>query len=131
MKIRRQFGRAVLIALACAVMVFTGCNHKLDHIPDALIGYWTTDAPGYRTRYLKLEKDFVLIGINQDDMPNIQSVRDVECEAGETSTVCTISSINFDGVQSLTLEYNPADGGTIRIRHEGGIWTRHEPPPDL
>lgn len=131
---RNRFPSRKVVGFATLMMVMSlsGCSQKLTHIPPELIGYWTTDAPGYQTRFLKLEKNFVLIGINQDDIPSVETVREVDSKPGTDGTIYKISSIGSQGIESITLQFNPANGGVIQVRHKEGIlWTRHKPPPGL
>jgi hypothetical protein len=43
-----------------------------------LLGSWTTDEPAYRNRALKLEREYVLIGVGEDVTPTVQKITRVE-----------------------------------------------------
>ena len=117
-----------------SLLVLGGCARvqTQNHIPEELIGYWRTDSPRYEKRFLKLEKDYVTIGTEEDNVASVQSVREVRTERKGGKMIYTISSINSDGADLLSLEFEPAHGGSIEIRHMQGIlWRRETPPADL
>lgn len=123
-----------LIAVLAILLPFCGCTRTQtqDHIPDELLGYWRTDTPRYQGRFLKLDRDYITIGTSDDNLTSVQRVREVRAERNSESTIYTIYSINTEGIESLNLEFEPANGGSLQIRHMGGIlWKRGAPPADF
>jgi hypothetical protein len=128
--------RSLLIGVFVVLLTLCGCTRtqteSQNHIPDELVGYWRTDAPRYEKRFLKLERDYVTIGMDKDDVATVQRVREVRTESKSGKTIYTISSINAEGPDVLGLEFDPANGGSIEIRHmQGIVWRREAPPASL
>jgi hypothetical protein len=130
------FRRRVLITTFVSLLTFCGCTRTQtktqNYVPDELVGYWRTDAPRYGDRFLKLERDYVTIGTDEDDVASVQRVREVRTEHQGEITIYSISSINSLGPDLLRLEFEPTDGGLIRISHmQGIVWRRETPPSSL
>lgn len=117
--------RLILIALA-GLLGFSACTSStIKTVPDQIQGHWVTTAPGYETRYLQLERDFVLIGIAQDETPSIQRVYRVEQEGNGRQMTYKIYSTGAETDYTLTVYYDPGHGGEIRLKNGGGmVWKR-------
>jgi hypothetical protein len=124
-----------LLLTAALIFVLAGCSRKPDNvIPEQLQGHWITDASGYEDRYLQLERDFVLIGINEDDMPSIQRVSRVESAQDGRDTIYTIYSSSPKMDYQISLYFNAANGGELRVKNRQQVlWKRKAavPPPDV
>jgi hypothetical protein len=120
----RRLLQSALIALGLAATA--GCSHDKNVIPTEVQGYWTTSAPGYKDRYLELDDKYVLIGVNEDDLPELQRASRVESHVEGLEKVYTIHSSSASQVDyKLILRYSPANGGEVRIQHkEGVVWKR-------
>ena len=115
---------AGLITLAlCFIVALQG--RKEDPVPKQLWGYWTTDAQGFENRYLELDDRYILVGVNEEDMPDLQRVSRVSCHPiGETLS-CTLYTSNSETNLKWTLDYSPDNGGEVRIQnHRGLVWHR-------
>lgn len=114
------------ILLSLLLLGGVGCSQKpVARIPDVLVGTWTTDAPAYRDRYLKLEPDYVIYGLGEERNPNAQRVARVESEQTGLITMYVIYSTDSQGPHPITLLYDPANGGTVRVKNQkDAIWRR-------
>lgn len=128
--------RSFQITVFILLLTLCGCTRSQtqtqNYIPHELVGYWRTDAARYGNRFLKLERDYVTIGTDEDDVASVQRVREVRTERKGKITIYSISSINSQGPDLLRLEFEPTDGGLIRISHmQGIVWRREVPPSSL
>jgi hypothetical protein len=118
---------AARLGLVIAVVAtLAACTERSKvSIPATLQGHWVTDTPGYENRFLQLEKDFVLIGINEDDTPSIQHVSKVDVEQVGKVTAYTIYSSAPHVNYHITLFLDPANGGVLWIKNkENVVWKR-------
>lgn len=99
-------------------------------IPNQIQGRWVTQAAGYENRYLQLEKDFVLIGVGRDVTPSIQRVYRVESEGNGRQATYRIYSTGYETDDVLTLYFDPANGGEIRLKNQGGLVWKRVPVPE-
>ncbi len=121
------------IALVIAVLGLSACRTRDGKVvPDQIQGHWVTETPGYEGRYLQLERDFVLIGVGRDETPSIQRVYRVEESGNGRQMTYQIYSTGAETDYTLTVYFDPANGGEIRLKNQGGIvWRRtaatHQP----
>ncbi len=115
-----------ILAVMVAALGVLGCaSHPTNVLPDQIQGHWVTNRKGYETRYLQLERDFVLIGVEPDVTPSIQRVYRVEEETNGRQVTYKIYSTGAESDYTLTLRYDPANGGEIQLKNQGGIiWKR-------
>ncbi|HEY1264787.1 MAG TPA: hypothetical protein VGF06_14765 [Terriglobales bacterium] len=115
--------------LALCALAIPACTHKPQvTLPAEIQGHWVTKAPGYENRFLQLEPNFVLIGINLDETPSIQKVSRVESRSSGQETIYTIYSTSPDVNYQITLYFNPANGGELRVQNRGQVlWKRQDP----
>jgi hypothetical protein len=113
------------LVLLLGLLLLLGCSRKDREIPEAVLGHWTTNAAGYEGRYLQLEKDYVLVGFSDDDLPAIQRVSKVETGTEGRKVLYTIYSVDSDGTQQgLGLVYDPPTEN-LQIKNKPGIvWRR-------
>ena len=126
--------REAWIAAVFSLLALSACTQvqTQNQIPQELTGYWRTEAPRYQKRFLKLEKDYVTIGTEDDDVASVQRVREVRAESQGGKIIYTISSISAEGSDLLGLEFDPTNGGSLQIRHmQGIVWKREAPPASL
>ncbi|SRR6266496_4930222 len=118
---------AVAFVLALVILyLMVGRSRKEDSVPKPLWGYWTTSAPGYENRYLELDDRYILIGVNEEDMPDLQRVSRVECHSVAAQMTCTLYSSNSETDSQMTVDYAPTAGGEMTIKNQRGIvWKRH------
>ena len=119
---RKRFAATVLFGL----LGFPACTSGPSKvIPDQIQGHWVTNTPGYETRYLQLERDFVLIGIAPDETPSIQRVYRVDAEGNGRQMTYKIYSTSAESDYTLIVYYDPSNGGEIQLKNQGGIvWRR-------
>jgi|tagenome__1003787_1003787.scaffolds.fasta_scaffold19330634_1 hypothetical protein len=123
-KLRVQIAAACVIAVT-ALYFLAFHKHHEKAVPQQLWGYWITDAQGYENRYLELDDRYVLIGVNEEDMPELQRVSRVDCQARGEQLNCTIYSSSPEAEYQLDLDYQPANKGELRIKNQRGVvWKR-------
>ncbi len=93
------------------------CQQGLLSPPQKLLGLWTTEAPAYADRYLKIEEDQLVFGVASDKPPIVQRIVRVDVRADEERAIYTLHSVDADGEHELVVFYDPADGGTLRIKN--------------
>jgi hypothetical protein len=114
--------------VAIAIMVVFGVRGKKeDPIPKQLWGYWTTDAEGYKDRYLELDDRYVLIGVSEEGMPDLQRVSKVNCRPAGERLSCIIYSSNSEASFQLTVDYSPEHGGEVHIKNQQDIVWHRQP----
>lgn len=114
--------------VAIALMFVFGIHAtKEDPVPQQLWGYWTTEAQGYENRYLELDDRYILIGVNEEDLPDLQRVSEVKCRATDEKLACTLHSSNSETNFQLTLEYSPENKGELRIKNQHGVVWHRQP----
>jgi hypothetical protein len=109
-------------------LLLLGClacsKRPVARIPEVLVGTWTTDAPAYRDRYLKLEQDYVIYGLGEERNPNAQRVTRVESQQTGFITTYVIYSTDAQGPHPMTLSYDPSNG-TVRVKNQkDAVWRR-------
>ena len=117
---------AFIIALIGVLLAAClGCNRGVHSLPPELLGFWTTDSPAYKERYIKFENDYVLFGVGDDESPTIQRISKIESKKNGDHIVYTFYSRDADGAHQLIVSYSAADGGTLRIKNQKDvIWKR-------
>ena len=115
-----------ILLVSALLLACIGCNSTNPRIlPDQVVGFWTTDAVGYRGRFLELTNAFVIVGAGENGSPRVQLIDEVVVEKNNTATTYTIYSTSLDGTQDrMTLQFDPRHGGEIRLKNQGGLWTR-------
>jgi hypothetical protein len=118
-----------VVALFAGIAGLWGCTKSPSNaLPTEIQGHWVTQSPGYQERYLQLEKDFVLIGVAQDETPSIQRVYRVETEGNGRQMTYKIYSTGAESDFTLTIYFDPANGGEIKVKNQPGIvWKRADP----
>jgi hypothetical protein len=122
-----DYATAVGLMAVAVMFVFGIDSHREDPIPNQLWGYWTTDAAGYENRYLELDDHYILIGVNEEDLPDLQRVSKVDCLSLGESLSCTIYSSSSEANLQMTLDYSPAQGGQVRIKNQRHIVWHRQP----
>ena len=122
-----DYAIAAGLATVALMFVFGIHGHKEDPVPKPLWGYWTTDAQGYENRYLELDDHYILIGVNEEDLPDLQRVSKVECQAMGEKLACTLYSSSSETNFQLTLDYSPDDSGELRIKNQHGVVWHRQP----
>ena len=117
---------AGLMAMAL-MFVFALHDKKEDPVPRQLWGYWTTDAPGYENRYLEVDEHYILIGVNEEDMPDLQRVAKVHCATVGEKLTCAIYSSNSEANLQWTLDYSPELGGEVHVKNQRGVVWHRQP----
>jgi hypothetical protein len=116
--------------LILVLLAGIGCAKQSPKILPAqltqLTGVWTTDAERYKDRFLELSAAFVIIGARGQAVPSVQAIKKVESQLSGERTVFTIDSSDLEGNQyQMTFEFNPANGGELRIKNPQQIvWKR-------
>jgi hypothetical protein len=112
--------RNALAALSI-VICFFGCRSEKDEtIPDALIGVWTTSAPGYEDNSLEIGNDEILFGVGHSEsssnhMYKVETVR----QADAKTTLITIFYTDEDGKDNASsLYYDQTPPGSIRFKNQ-------------
>jgi len=103
------------------LLVCLGCNRAPEAtLPAELTGTWTTNAPVYKDRYLKLERDYVIVGLGEERNPNAQRIFNLESERTGPTTTYVIHSTDGEGHHKLTLYYD-SPAGTIRLKDQQDV----------
>ena len=119
------------LVFAACVLGMVACTKKPEPVlPDQIQGHWVTQSPGYENRYLQLERDFVLIGVNPDDTPSIQRVYRVDAEGNGRQMTYKIYSTGAESDYTITLYFDPSNGGEIRVKNMPGILWKRVAPSD-
>ena len=113
---RKRVGLVLVLLVSCLA-----CDRGIKSPPDDLLGVWTTDAPAFEGRYLKFEKDRVLFGVGHDKLPAIQQILGIDVRQDGKRTLYTLHSMDADGAHELVFVYDPADGGTLRIKNQRAV----------
>lgn len=125
----RTWDYSIAVGLVAVALMFgLGFHsHKEDPVPKQLWGYWTTNAEGYENRYLEVDDHYILIGVNEEDLPDLQRVSKVDCQAMGENLACTFYSSNGETNFQLTLDYSPDNSGELRIKNQRGVVWRRQP----
>lgn len=112
---------AILIVLSQFLVDLPGT--PLDIPPDELIGTWTTDAPRYAGRFIRIGQDRLTLGLGeggQETYP-VQSIR------VETADIHRQYLIRYEGPEGTDeiLEAFIYDDGLMRLKNPSEVrWTR-------
>jgi hypothetical protein len=97
-----------------------------------LIGYWTTNAPSYRGRFLELDRAYVIIGAGENGSPGVQVIDRVVSapvtDGSGAATSYTIYSTTPAGIHDqFTIDYDSTNDGEIRFHNQRDVvWKRTE-----
>lgn len=117
---------SVLLLLAIACMS-SGCNNSRI-LPDALVGFWTTENPRYRDRFIELDNVYLFIGVGTRQVPKLQVVNKFKAMQAGNETTYTIYSKDMQGVgDQMTFKFRPANGGEIEFSNQRGVVWRRVP----
>jgi hypothetical protein len=101
------------------------CQQGLLSPPQKLLGLWTTEAPAYADRYLRIEEDRLVFGVASDQPPMVQRIVRIDVRADEKQTTYTFHSVDAEGEHELVIFYDPAEGGALRIKNRiDVIWKK-------
>jgi hypothetical protein len=121
--LRKLLPVPLLLLLAC-----TACNRENPMIlPSKLDGFWTTDDPRDQDRFLELNGTYLVVGVSRRGIPNVQFVDKFKTVYADQDTTYTIFSTDLQGMSyQISLQFNPANGGEIRLKNQlGTVWKRH------
>jgi hypothetical protein len=119
----RHYTITLCLAALC-LLALAACNKDGSRLPNELLGSWTTDEPAYRNRALKLEREYVLIGVGQDVTPTVQKITKVETISIDSGIACTIYSADKEGQHQLTVYFNPKEPRSIFLKNVPGKWNK-------
>jgi hypothetical protein len=115
----------LLLACACA----SSCVDRSATLPEALLGEWRSDAPGYAGRYLSIERDGLLrLGLGQDgeQVARIEHVDELATSGAERRFV--LAYVDNDGLDStIELAWLAQRGQVIVGANRNVSWMRTEP----
>lgn len=114
--------------LILAVLLAAGaCRRGADVLPPAVQGTWTTSAPAYSDRYLKLADRTIEFGLGGHDA-DVHGIRRVDAEEMvDGSGLYTIQYQTDEGdTLSLRFLYRPGNPPTLKLDHQDAIWTQSE-----
>lgn len=123
---RRAERRSPRKLLAMALLLAIGaCRRDTDVLPSSVQGTWTTSAPAYSDRYLRLADRTVEFGLGGRDA-DLHGIRRVDTEEMvDGSALYTVQYRTDEGdTLSLRFLYRPGDPPTLTLDHQDAIWTR-------
>jgi hypothetical protein len=112
--------------LAIALLLAVGaCRRDTDVLPSSVQGTWTTSAPAYSDRYLRLADRTVEFGLGGHDA-DVHGIRRVDAEEMvDGSALYTVQYRTDEGdTLSLRFLYRPGDPPTLTLDHQDATWTR-------
>lgn len=114
-----------LLGLFALFMLSVGCQSA--KLPNELLGIWRTDNPQYKGRYMKVDAQFVVLGVGEDK-PVPRKVVEITKSSEGIETLYTLKTNEKDeGEYSFSFYYSPADGGTIRFKNQPQlIWKKRD-----
>lgn len=95
-------------------------------VPAELIGIWTTDDPRYLDRCFELTVDTITLGTGEGRQPSypVQALQK-SLDKGITSYRLTYTDPVEGVTDTLSFEYEPKDGGAIRLKHQHhAVWQK-------
>jgi hypothetical protein len=119
--------------VAIAVLGFlSGCNAAREPgvVPPDLIGVWKTDDPRYIDRYFELTADTITVGTGENgkDPYAIHSVAKHLDMRGISYLVTYVNPVE-SVTDTLSFDYEPRDGGMIRLKSQRSIVWKRAPGP--
>jgi len=117
-----------ILLFSALLLVSIGCNRANPRLlPDELSGFWTANALSYKGRFIELSPAFIVIGAGENGAPRVQGIDQVDAEPSGAQTTYTIYSTTVDGIHDrITLQFDPKNGGEIRLKNQDVLWTRHK-----
>ena len=121
----------VIPAVIAAVAIYVFHFKKNRDVPIYLIGKWTTSASGYQDRPIELTKKTFTYGLG-GGKKDVYLISSIEKDLEGNVTLYTLSYKNTDGLEfTRSFYYNPADGETIKFKHQEHIeWRKENDPKD-
>jgi len=93
-------------------------------VPQYLTGKWTTSAPKYTDRYLKLCEHTVIYGVG-DGEEVLHTIDKIDIQQVADGTVVTLYYRDADGEKTtLNFTYSPYSGGTLQLKNSKEIWEK-------
>jgi hypothetical protein len=123
--IRRTSGEysTYVANIVCLLLLFfVGCEREV--VPQHLMGTWTTSAPGYEDRYLKISAQTIIYGIGDGEEVSY-TIDKIKSKQGNGGIEYTFYYKDVEGGKnSLTVTYRPDSGGTLQIKNSVEIWEK-------
>jgi len=114
-----------LRVLLLILTFFGGCKGEVV-VPPQLIGVWTTAAPKYADRYMKLSERTLTYGIGEGEEVSHQ-IEKIDVEQGNGGTMYTLYYRDAEGEKwTLIFTYSP-DTRTIQIKNSEELWEKTKP----
>jgi len=117
--------RLVMLSVMTALLAAAfGCGSGGDTVmPEELIGTWTTTAPAYADRALRLTRTAVVFGADVG-IENAHPIQRVISARDHDTLVYTVVYTDLVD-QTIAFYYTPADGGTITLINQRDLqWKR-------
>ena len=118
------------MTLTALALALAGCEGgtKLDLVPDALVGTWTTDAPAYEERALEIFGDGLVIWA-EGLMIESHVLRTIRRWDRGSRTTYRFEYLDSDGdLTDFEFDFQEAEG-VIRIRNQSDVAWRKTGPP--
>jgi len=108
---------AVLLVMTAVSAAAFGCDPGGDMmLPDELVGIWRTTAPAYAGHSLHLSSSTVGFGVDEGG-ESTYLIRRVTHERELDRRLYTVTYTD-PADQAVSFYYEPADGGTITLKHQ-------------
>jgi len=107
------------------ILAIGACRGGVESLPTTVQGTWTTSAPAYTDRYLRLADRTVEFGLGGHDT-DVHAIRRVDAEEMVDGSALYTVQYHSDEGDTLFLRflYRPGDPATLKLDHQDAIWTR-------
>ena len=115
---------SLLLLMLAGTFLFPASCARETTTPQFLLGVWETEDPRFQDRYLKITLEKLIFGLGEGNTVEhrIEEIKRKNVEEGELFTFYYRDVWGKKWTQSLT--YNPADGGSIKLKNRSEIWKK-------